>query len=103
MTAKTHTNPYPETHVSFNINDTILVKLTEKGYWHLADNHNKYCGIIRDWANRGAQYYKDKADEHGYTEMQAWKFFQEFGHVTELGFHGYYETTILIHKKHLNK
>ena len=81
---------------SFNLNDTILVKINEKGYQHMADNHNKFIGIVSNWERRTSEYYKNKADKNGYTKMQAWCFIQEFGSVTNMGFHGYYSTSILI-------
>jgi hypothetical protein len=86
---------------AFNLNETILVKIHDKGYQHMADNHNKYLGVVSNWERRTAEYYKSKADENGYTKMQAWCFIEEFGSVTSIGFHGYYSTDILIRSEHL--
>ena len=86
---------------AFNLNDVILVKIHDKGYQHLADKHNKYVSIVSNWEKRDAEYYKKRADENGYTKMQAWCFIEEFGDVTSIGFHGYYSTDIIIRSEHL--
>ena len=81
---------------AFNLNHNIKVKIYDKGYQHLADNHNKYLGTIRNWEKRTPEYYKNKADENGYTTMQAWCFIEEFAEVTGWGFNGYYCLDIVI-------
>ncbi len=86
---------------SFNINDTILVKIQDKGYQHMANNHNKYIKYHSVLEYRTAEYYKNKADENGYTAMQAWCFIEEFGPVTGWGSHGFFSTEILIESKDL--
>ena len=88
-------------YMAFNLNEIILVKINDKGYQHMADNHNSYIDVIPNWEKRTAEYYKEKADENGYTKMQAWCFIREFGSVTHLGFHNYYSTDILIRSEHL--
>lgn len=87
---------------AFNLNEYIKVKIYDKGYQVLADNHNKYLGVIKNWEKRDAEYYKLKADENGYTRFQAWNFIEEFGSVTRLGMNGYYSTEIQIEGKYLS-
>lgn len=87
---------------AFNLNDYIKVKIYDKGYQLLADNHNKYLGVVKCWEKRDADYYKSKSDENGYTRFQAWDFIQEFGSVTKLGITGYYSTQIQIEAKYLS-
>ncbi len=90
-----------EGYTTFNINNTIKVKLEDIGYELLAEEHNSYAGAIPKWEVRTAEYYKNKADSFGYSEFQAWYFMQIFGPVTALGGPGYYHTTILIQTKDL--
>ncbi len=81
---------------AFNINQYIKVKIYDKGYEHMAKNHNSYLGRIKNWEQRDADYYRKQADSNGYTKFQAWAFIEEFGQVTRLGMNGYYSTEILI-------
>lgn len=81
---------------AFNLNQYIMVKILDQGYEHMAKNHNSYLGRITNWEKRTAEYYKNKADENGYTKFQAWCFISEFGEVCQLGMHGYFDTNIRI-------
>jgi hypothetical protein len=79
----------------FNMNSHILVKLKDKGYRVLADYHNKYSSEYRD-----AAYFKNKADEQGYTEFQLWVFMNQFGHLMLNGSgHKYLDINIRIPNK----
>lgn len=84
------------TQWKFNINNSVRVKLKEKGYQRLADLHNKYLGQIKNWERRSADYYKQKADKEGYTKFQMWTFMEYFGAVTFIGMNEYYGATIVI-------
>lgn len=83
-------------HFIFNLNEGIKVKLYDKGYQVLADGHNSYIGIIPNWEFRTADYYKEKADENGYTIFQGWDFFNKFSKTMRLGEHGHFNLDILI-------
>lgn len=65
--------------IDFNLNDPIRFVLTGHGMDILAKNHNAYIGRIPNWEARSPQYYADKQNEKGYTEMQMWCFIEEFG------------------------
>jgi hypothetical protein len=78
--------------VEFNLNDEIYVKLDDKGYQVLADEHNHYFPERK----RNADYYREKADINGYTTFQAWEFIEKFGKVTTLSKSGYYNNNIKI-------
>jgi hypothetical protein len=81
---------------TYNLNRNIRVKLNDKGYQLLADEHNNYCGYIPTFKKRTLQFYKKKADKEGYTKFHLWEFMQLFGHVTGMGFDQYYDINILI-------
>lgn len=87
------------TNWAFNLNQNIRVKLLDKGYQRLADLHNEFIGRIPNWQKRDVEYYKQQADQDGYTSFQAWTFMEYFGEVTRIGMHGYYSTEILIAAK----
>jgi hypothetical protein len=78
--------------VEFNLNNEIYVKLDDKGYQLLADEHNKYFPESK----RTADYYREKADINGYTTFQAWDFISKFGKVTTLSKSDYYNIIIKI-------
>ena len=85
-----------EKQILFNLNSSIKVKLTDLGYQRLADFNNSLCGKLTNWTRRSSSYYKDQADENGYTEFQAWDFIRKLGVVTVHGGPEYYEMDILI-------
>lgn len=62
----------------FNLNYLVKVQLNEKGYQLLVDQHNQYCGVIKNWEKRDITYYKNKADVDGYLKFQAWEFIEKF-------------------------
>ena len=65
--------------IDFNLNDPIRFVLTEHGLALRAKRHNSYIGKIPGWEFKTPQYYADKQNEKGYTEMQMWCFIEEFG------------------------
>lgn len=83
-------------YMEFNLNHSIKVKLMDKGYEHLANQHNRFLGRIPNWEKRNAEYYRNRADEQGYTKFQGWQFIELFGSVTGIIYHGYYDINILI-------
>lgn len=86
-----------EGFMKFNINHTIKVKLLEKGYKHLCNEHNKY---ILDTNNKKTiDDFEKEVDEDGFTTFQMWDFMNKFGEVSFNGFDLYYETNILINTK----
>jgi hypothetical protein len=87
------------TMISFNLNQTIFVNLTDLGYQRLADLHNRYVGRIPTWVLRTAEYYREKANAEGYTTFAAWDFMAKFGPVTEITSPQYYHLDILIDVK----
>jgi len=89
--------------LTYNLNFTIKVKLKDTGYHLLADEHNEYSSVIKNWEKRDKEYYKNKADEDGYTEVQLWSFMKTFGATTGMGFEQKFDTNILIKSSDLQK
>ena len=85
-----------ETTINFNLNQSILVKLTKLGYQHLADLHNSLCQFIPNLELTDADFYESQADESGYTQFAMWEFMQSFGSVTHLSGPSYYEIDIIL-------
>lgn len=83
-------------HIKFNLNDHIKVKLHDRGYDLLANNHNAFAAYLPDWEIRTAEYYKSRADADGYTRFQAWCFIEQFKDTFDLGICGFYDNDILI-------
>lgn len=84
----------------FNINHYIKVRLLDKGYQRMADIHNSYASKGEE---RTADYYRERADDEGYTKFQMWAFIEDFGVVTHVGMSGFYETEILIEARSLEE
>lgn len=87
--------------LTYNLNFTIKVKLKDTGYQILADRHNEYINVIKEWDKRDKEYYKNLADEDGYTKFQIWSFMKTFGSVTGIGFNQVCETNIKIESSDL--
>jgi len=88
-----------EKWIPFNLNSSIKVRLTDLGYQRLADIYNEMTKKLSLHTYMSASFYKNKADENGYTEFQAWDFIRKFGGVTIHGGPEYYEMDILIKMK----
>lgn len=85
--------------IEININNTVWVRLTDKGYQHRADYHNRWLGAIPNLVRRTADDFKAEADSEGWTEFQLWCFMEEFGEVTKIGFDLPYHTNIRFNAK----
>ena len=83
---------------SYNINYDILVKITEEGYEYLSQKHTSFFKNIgvEKLHDTSVQYYKNKADENGYTKYQLWEFMNDFGIVTYNGMKHLYELDIIL-------
>lgn len=81
--------------IKINLNELILVKLTDKGYQHLADNHNEIIRYSGTFDRIEAWHYKNMADENGYTKFQIWSFIESFGDITHMGMDEYYDLNII--------
>lgn len=72
--------------IMFNLNQDIYVKLTEEGYQHRVNLYNdiiKYSGDESKFHT--VDYYKNEANEYGYTKFMAWEFMKDFGDTISFG------------------
>ena len=79
---------------SFNINNTVKVKLTEQGKKLLERDHNEFWGsrgILRDHP-----YKPHEEDENGYVKFQLWSLMYQLGKYCILGCEPPFDTVILI-------
>jgi len=82
----------------FNINDYVMIKITEMGdfiYYHQHDELNR---------SMGKEFVKPKypvKDEDGYTRIQMWQVMEIFGGYLANGVAVPFETTIRIDDKDL--
>jgi hypothetical protein len=61
---------------SFNLNFSLLVKLTEAGYQRFKEGNEEY---LPKKYHKPIEYYKEKADEKGFVSIQGWRFLNYFG------------------------
>ena len=84
---------------SFNINNTVKVKLTELGKQVLEKDHNEF------WSSHGNlnehPYEPPKEDKDGYAEFQLWSLMYQLGKYHILGCELPIDTVILIDEKDL--
>lgn len=82
--------------IKFNLNDHVLVKITEHGVEYLKQRHNErnsfYHGAIGD-------FIPPVVDENGYTKYQLWRLMQDFGPAIFMGGNLPIDTNILIEVK----
>ena len=87
---------------SFNINNTVKIRLTEHGKQMLERDHNEF------WSAQGASGMLDKypykpheEDEDGYVKFQLWSLMYQLGKYCGLGREIPFDTVILIDEKDL--
>ncbi len=86
---------------SFNLNNYILVHLTDLGYQHMADQSNAFLGMS-DWEYKTPQWFKEQAESNGgYTQFQTWEFMQIFGALTGMARPQYFHLDVLFAEKDL--
>jgi hypothetical protein len=81
---------------ALNLNSIILVKLTDLGYKHLVSLHNANLNVIPEVMVRDPDYYRQRADDDGYTRFLLWEFIKKFGEVTGIACLDYYDMNIRI-------
>lgn len=84
--------------IRFNLNHYIRVKFKDLGYKIMADNWNELVKDVKGFGEekRDVEYYRNRADEDGYTRMQAWAFIEQFGEYIGLCKETPFELDILI-------
>lgn len=62
-----------------NLNEHVFIKLNDRGYNRLAEEHNRYA---RPNDRRTSSFYKAEANRHrGWYRIQFWELMQIFGDV----------------------
>ena len=75
-------------YMKFNMNNSVKVKLNNKGYAELERQHNElysYIGIKKE-------YKKIATDDEGYSTFQMHTLMSTFGHMMVLGCEAPFET-----------
>lgn len=79
---------------SFNINNTVKVKLTEEGKKLLEKDHNEF------WSSHGKldqfPYKPHEEDENGYVKFQLWSLMYQLGKYCGVGCEPPFDAMILI-------
>lgn len=83
----------------FNLNNAIYVKLFEDGYEWMSQENKESLPNLPQY-HHPAEYYKSKADTHGYTKFQAWEFIRLFGSKIMFGGRQLFDINILIELPH---
>jgi hypothetical protein len=80
--------------ISVNLNRTVLVKITARGYEVMKQN---YEDLFTNPNYRELHPFKyPEVDGNGYTRMQLWEVMHEFGHAMHNGCDVPIETEILL-------
>lgn len=84
--------------VTFNLNSVIQVRLNNKGFEHWKEEHEKF---LPEKYHHELSHYKNKMNEAGYIEFQAWHFMEIFGSKTGLGCPQLFHCEILLKTENL--
>ena len=85
-----------EERVTFNVNNTVRVKVTPVGRMELLRQHDEFR---KSFPGLGA--WDLRVDDEGYSEFQLWDLMQQLGHLCGLGQQVPFETDIQIARKDL--
>lgn len=81
--------------MKFNINNYVMVKLTDYGRNELQRQHDE---LVKTTGYKGA-YQPPKTDSDGYSKFQLWDLMATFGHMIFNGCNPPFETEIFIGEK----
>ena len=62
-----------------NLNDTVKVRLTQKGIDVLMQNNETLNEKIKSLGGKPRQFYSPHLDDEGYFKTQLWALMQDFG------------------------
>jgi len=85
--------------MKFNINNTVLVKLTDRGRKVLKEQHEQFCKDFPSIPEKVKEYEPKKEDANGFTEFQLWVLMETFGPYTHIGMETMFETEIILHQR----
>lgn len=91
------TEAFKDMKIDFNINNYVLVKLTEEGKRLLVEDHYKF------WESAGRTppypYEEPKEDYFGYSKWQLWSLMNKLGCYCGLGCEVPFDTNIIFIKQ----
>lgn len=83
--------------IAFNVNQYVLVKLTEFGKVQLCKDHYEFW--IATGRSNIPEFKLPKEDSHGYSKWQLWSLMEHLGKYCHLGNKLPFETDIIIVKE----
>lgn len=86
------------TVATLNMNDTVRVKLNQRGLDIMKANHDNLYDVVRKNGGAGREWSPPKLDSEGFYSTQLWCLMQEFGAHIRLGFDVPFETEIRLDK-----
>lgn len=91
--------------LKFNINESVKVKLTERGKELLKEDHENFWSSTSFPKITKPVYIPPKVDKDGFSEFQFWHFMHTFGPYLYLGSVGvpFEELNIYFNEKDLKK
>ncbi len=81
----------------FNINDSVLIKLNDKGFEHWIDS---WKDVPKQYQPT-LEYLKERMDKDGYIQFQLWSFMEIFGETISMGGNQLFENNIRFYKKEM--
>lgn len=91
-----------ENLTKININCSVFVKLTEKGFIHWQTKENEIFERMELYKNP-LEYYQKKADNNGFVKFQIWHFMQIFGNSIKILDNTIFSTDIYFYEKELEQ
>lgn len=77
----------------FNVNDCVMVRLTDAGIAELKRQHEE---LVKTFPSVNTKFNPPKVDADGFSRWQLHSLMSTLGHLMHLGFSVPFETTILI-------
>ena len=69
-----------EGKMKVNLNQNVLIKMTDAGFKHIANNYNEFIDRTDlKWEHRNSQHYKNMCNDDGMFKMQLYVFLEVFG------------------------
>ncbi len=86
--------------IPFNVNDYVLIKLTDRGKEILKKNYDELqLLIIQSGGKPTFEFKLPKTDENGYSKHQLWSIMSEFGKYLYLGCEAPFEMNMFFEVK----
>lgn len=84
--------------MKFNVNEYVMVKLTEIGKAELRKQNDELRAVVKSLR----PYSEPEEDDQGYTKYQLWDLMSTFGHLMVMGCEPPFETDIIVVKGDTN-